>query len=250
MQDSNGKKQTTVLPSHDAYEAQQWPSGHVNPKDALVASYLCGNQQLSNRLNISKPSLVLEPSKQLNELLANKECWEVEKSFFFQGTAYKLIIQYQMVNPESCIRVSLYRLNKLCSEISGYTYQQLIKERLWIWKRGRKGMWEVWFEWNVWMIEWKWPQRLIGTDTIRKSGLVEVGEALLEEVCHWMQALRSQNFKPELAMYSLFLKPTDPDVQVLAHSPPPWLPAWHHASCHYNKELNLWNWKPAKCFLL
>lgn len=128
MQDSKGRKQTTVLPSHDAYEPQQWPSGHVNPKGTVVASYLCDNQQLSNGLSISKPSLVLEPSKQLNELLANKECLVVENNLF-QGTAHKLIIQYQMVSLETCIRVTLYKLNRLCLEVCVYTYQQLIKKK-------------------------------------------------------------------------------------------------------------------------
>lgn len=80
-------------------------------------------------LSISKPSLVLEPSKQLNELLANKECKEVENNLF-QGTAHKLIIQYQMVSLETCIRVTLYRLNRLRLEVCVHTYQQLMKKRL------------------------------------------------------------------------------------------------------------------------
>jgi hypothetical protein len=42
----------------------------------------------------------------------------------------------------------------------------------------------------------------------RRSGLVRVGVALLEEVCHW-EALRSQELKPGLVAHCLSSLPTD-----------------------------------------
>lgn len=34
-----------------------------------------------------------------------------------------------------------------------------------------------------WWFEWKWPQNITGSSTIRRSGLVRVGAILLEEMC-------------------------------------------------------------------
>lgn len=45
----------------------------------------------------------------------------------------------------------------------------------------------------------EWPHRSIGTGTIGKYGLVAVDAALLEEVCHWVQALTSQKLKPSVS---------------------------------------------------
>jgi hypothetical protein len=48
------------------------------------------------------------------------------------------------------------------------------------------------------------------------------------------------------------LLPTDQNVETSAPSSAPHLPAYCHASCYDDKELNLWNCKPTpiKCFVL
>ena len=63
---------------------------------------------------------------------------------------------------------------------------------------------------------------------------------LLEEVCHWEQALRSQMLtqaRPNVANF--FFLPEDPDVEISATSPAPCLLAWCSASCHDNNGLKL-----------
>ena len=61
-------------------------------------------------------------------------------------------------------------------------------------------------------------------ESIRTGGLVEVGVALLEEVCQWGWALRLQKLKPGPGAHSLFLLPADPEVELLA-PPAPCLPS-------------------------
>ena len=78
----------------------------------------------------------------------------------------------------------------------------------------------------------------LGSDTLRRFGLVGVGVALWSgcglggSVPLWGQDLRSKKF-------SSFLLPVDQDVEVSAPSPAPRLPANHHASHHDNNGLNL-----------
>jgi hypothetical protein len=55
-----------------------------------------------------------------------------------------------------------------------------------------------------------------------RCGLVGVGVTLLEEMCHWGWALRSQMIKPGSMAHSLV--PADPDIELSATSPVPWLP--------------------------
>ena len=76
-------------------------------------------------------------------------------------------------------------------------------------------------------------QRLIRSGTIKICGLVGVGVALLEV------GLRSQKFKAGLVTHSLFLLPSDPDVELSALSLTPGLPAYCHVSHHDNNRANL-----------
>ena len=63
---------------------------------------------------------------------------------------------------------------------------------------------------------------------IRICGFVEVVVALLEEVCHWgWVGFEFQKLKPRPVPYSFFPLPVDPDVELLAPSPAPCLPAHH-----------------------
>jgi hypothetical protein len=64
--------------------------------------------------------------------------------------------------------------------------------------------------------------------------------ALLEEVCHWGWALRSQKLKPGPVAHLFFLLPSHLDVELSATSLAPCLPLWHHASLHDNNGLDLW----------
>jgi hypothetical protein len=61
-----------------------------------------------------------------------------------------------------------------------------------------------------------------------RCGLVGVGVALLKEVCHWGRALRFQNLKPGPVVVSL--PATNPDVELWAPDPVPYLPEFCHAS--------------------
>jgi hypothetical protein len=75
--------------------------------------------------------------------------------------------------------------------------------------------------------------RPIGSGTLRRCGLMGVGVALLEEVCHWGWALRFQILKPSPVWHSLpaayrsrcttlsFFSSTTP-----ACMPPYFLPWW------------------------
>lgn len=65
---------------------------------------------------------------------------------------------------------------------------------------------------------------LIGpcSGTTGPCGLVRVGVALLEKVCHWEWALKSQMLKPGPVSHSLFLLPANPDVEFLATMPACW----------------------------
>lgn len=78
--------------------------------------------------------------------------------------------------------------------------------------------------------------RLIESATISRGGLVGVGLALLEGVCYWGRALRSQVFKP--APVSLFI-PVNPDVEPSATAPAPCLPAFYDAFRHDDNGLKL-----------
>ena len=69
--------------------------------------------------------------------------------------------------------------------------------------------------------------RLIQSGTIGKGGLVGLGVALLEEMCHW-EVLTSQMLKLGLVSFSL---PDDPDVDLSAPSPAPCMSECCHASC-------------------
>jgi hypothetical protein len=93
------------------------------------------------------------------------------------------------------------------------------------------------------------------TGTIRRCGLVKVGVALLEEVCHcgggfWgliclscaQHGIAVSSWQPE-EDYPLLL-PVDQDVELLA-PPTPCLPAHCHASHHDNSGLNLRTCEPA-----
>ena len=79
---------------------------------------------------------------------------------------------------------------------------------------------------------------LAHSGTVRRCGLIGVGVAMLEEVCHcggW--ALRSVILK--VCSQSLLLLPADPDVELSAPSPAQQLHGSHHASHHDNNRLNL-----------
>ena len=80
------------------------------------------------------------------------------------------------------------------------------------------------------------PRRLIGSNTIRRYGLVGVGMAVLEEVCHWGRALRFQMPKPGPVSLSL---PANLNVELSAASAAPCLPACPHAYHHGDNGLNL-----------
>jgi hypothetical protein len=43
--------------------------------------------------------------------------------------------------------------------------------------------------------------RAIGSGATRRCGLVRVGVALLEEVCHWGWTLRFQKLEPDASLY-------------------------------------------------
>ena len=88
--------------------------------------------------------------------------------------------------------------------------------------------------------EFRLLSALIGNCIIRRCSLVGVGVALLEEVCHWGWALRSQKLKPGPVAHLFFLLPSHLDVELSATSLAPCLPLWHHASRHDNNGLDLW----------
>jgi hypothetical protein len=86
----------------------------------------------------------------------------------------------------------------------------------------------------------QWPYRLIGKGSMRRCGLVAVGVALLEEVCHCGKALRSQKLKPGLVHH--FLPAAfGLDVEPSSLSPAPCLPAHPHTPHQGNNELKLGN---------
>jgi hypothetical protein len=53
------------------------------------------------------------------------------------------------------------------------------------------------------------------------------------------RALMFQELKPGLVAHCFFFLSDDPDVELLATSPTPWLPGCCHASCHADNRLNL-----------
>ena len=59
--------------------------------------------------------------------------------------------------------------------------------------------------------------------------------ALLEEVCHWKQAVRSHKLKPGLLVHGLSLLPVDPDVELSAPSPAHLSACYHALGCKENK---------------
>lgn len=74
--------------------------------------------------------------------------------------------------------------------------------------------------------------RPTGSAATRTYGLVGVGVAFLEQVCHWGQGLRSQMLKV-CSVAILFLLPVDPHVELSAGSrAAPCLPACRHTPCH------------------
>jgi hypothetical protein len=96
----------------------------------------------------------------------------------------------------------------------------------------------------LWCFEYAWPK---GSGIIRRCGLVGIGVALIEEVCHCAGRLWG------LLGFRLLLsggkipsswQPLGQDVELLA-PPNPCLPAHCHASCPDDNGLNLWNRKPA-----
>jgi hypothetical protein len=87
----------------------------------------------------------------------------------------------------------------------------------------------------------------MGSGTIRKCGLVGIGVALLEEVCHCVGrfwGLLVLKLHPEQKAVPSWL-PLDQFIELSAPFPAPCLPSWCPASCHDNNGLNLWNCKPA-----
>ena len=56
-----------------------------------------------------------------------------------------------------------------------------------------------------------------GSGTVRRCGLVGVGMAFLDKVCHWQRTLRSQMLKPSQGVI-LFLLCVYPDVELSAPS--------------------------------
>jgi hypothetical protein len=72
----------------------------------------------------------------------------------------------------------------------------------------------------------------IESGTSRRCSLVEIGVALLEEVCHWGWALRFQKLQPNPMAHLLFLVPVNQDVELSATTAAPRLHAHCHAFCH------------------
>ena len=56
-----------------------------------------------------------------------------------------------------------------------------------------------------------------GSGTVWRSGLLGIGVAFLDEVCHWGRALRFQMLKPGQCVF-LFLLCAYPDVELSATS--------------------------------
>ena len=82
-----------------------------------------------------------------------------------------------------------------------------------------------------------WP---MGSCTIRRTGVVGVGVALLEEVNGGLRfPLLCLGSAQCNADDSGLLLPEDQDVELLASSPIACLPAGCHASCYDNNALNL-----------
>jgi hypothetical protein len=95
-----------------------------------------------------------------------------------------------------------------------------------------------------------WP---ISFGTIRRYGLVGVGMALLEKVCHCGgHTSRSPMIKLCPVWKTVSLLPMDQDAELPAPSSIPYLPSCCHASHRDNNGLNLWNCKsaPIKCLPL
>lgn len=90
---------------------------------------------------------------------------------------------------------------------------------------------------------------LIGSGLFRRCGLVGVGVALSEEVCHRGWALWFSNDQAR-HIASLFLLPTNLDVELSATSPSLHLSMCYHTTHHDDNGLSLCNSKPAPmtCF--
>jgi hypothetical protein len=82
------------------------------------------------------------------------------------------------------------------------------------------------------------PHRLIGSGTVRRGGLVEVGVVIVGGTLS-LGSLRSQVLKPGLVCLSLFLLLVDLDVELSAASPGLCLPGCHHVFHHDDNVLNL-----------
>ena len=78
----------------------------------------------------------------------------------------------------------------------------------------------------------------IGSGTVRRC--VFVGEAitLLEEVCH-CGAIFEVSYAQTISSVEHSSLPVDQDVELLAPSPAPCLPASYHASHHEDNGVNL-----------
>ena len=74
---------------------------------------------------------------------------------------------------------------------------------------------------------------------IRRCGLVGVGVALLEEVCHCGGGFEISCAQGTPRVTHSLLLPLDQAVELLAPSPASCLPARHHTSYHDENGLNL-----------
>lgn len=78
----------------------------------------------------------------------------------------------------------------------------------------------------------------IGRVTIERRGFVGSRCSLVGESLSQWWPLDFHNIKPGPVSFSLFLLPVDQDIELLAHSPAPCLPACY--SCPNNDRLNFW----------
>jgi hypothetical protein len=82
----------------------------------------------------------------------------------------------------------------------------------------------------LWWLNENGPYELIGSDTIRRCGIVR-GSMLLGV------GFGVSNAQARSSV-TLFLLPANPDVELSATSPASCLPACHHASCYDDNGLN------------
>ena len=75
--------------------------------------------------------------------------------------------------------------------------------------------------------------------SIKRYGLVGVGVTLMKEVCHWEVDFQVSDAQARAMAHSTLLLPADPDGELSAPSPSPYMPAHSHASHHGNDRLSL-----------